>query len=198
MSLVRLSCALTLVCLIGLPENASAAKRRACLNLEQGYAQIAQGASTVEVNNTLFSATDKGCEALARLALKNGASLQARDRFGAKPLSHAAASGQPELVTLYLDHGAPIDARNLDGSTALFKAAENGRLEVVKLLVERGAKVDLPGRSGITPLAAAAYMGSEPIGHEKVSDRLRGGARLSTGHPAPSRQRRRHQCALRQ
>ncbi|HUU25686.1 MAG TPA: hypothetical protein VMW68_09015, partial [Methyloceanibacter sp.] len=88
--------------------DAGQANRRACQNLEQAYAQIARGASTVQVNNTLFSATDKGCTELARLALKDGASLESRDRFGSKPLAHAAASGQAELVTLYLDHGAPI------------------------------------------------------------------------------------------
>ncbi|WP_141701444.1 ankyrin repeat domain-containing protein [Methyloceanibacter marginalis] len=97
------------------------ANRRACQNLEQHYAQIQRGAGTVQINNTLFDATDKGCPELAALALKDGASLEARDRFGAKPLAHAAASGQPDLVALYLDHGAPIDARNLDGSTALLK-----------------------------------------------------------------------------
>ena len=99
-----------------------------CQGIEQSYEQIARGASTVEINDMLFSAADKGCQDLARRLLEAGASLEARDRFGAKPLSHAAASGQIELVALFLDHGAPIDARNLDGSTALFKAAESGRL----------------------------------------------------------------------
>ena len=134
-----------------------------CQGIEQSYEQIARGASTVEINDLLFKATDKRCQDLARRLLKAGASLEARDRFGAKPLSHAAAAGQIELVALFLDHGAPIDARNLDGSTALFKAAESGRLEIVKLLVERGASVDLPGRSGVAPLSAAAFMGSAPI-----------------------------------
>jgi ankyrin repeat protein len=162
-SFIRLALCMLPACVMLIPEAALAAKRRACQNLEQHFAQVERGASTPEINNALFAATDKGCEKLARLALEHGASLEARDRLGAKPLSHAAASGQAELVALYLDRGAPIDARNLDGSTALYKAAETGRIEIVKLLVERGAKVDLPGRSGITPLAAAAYMDSEPI-----------------------------------
>lgn len=151
-----------LSCVASLTSNARA-NVKMCQGLEQSYEQIERGASTIEVNNLLFSATDKGCQDLARRLLDAGASLKARDRFGAKPLSHAAAAGQPELVALFLDHGAPIDARNLDGSTALFKAAETGRLEIVRLLVERGAKVDLPGRSGVTALSAAAFMGSAPI-----------------------------------
>ena len=158
----RLVLGSALTCAMLLPGSALANKR-SCLNLEQNYEQISRSASTAEINNTLFSATDKACPKLALLALEDGASLEARDRFGAKPLSHAAAAGNAELVALYLDRGAPIDARNLDGSAALFKAAESGRLEVVKLLVERGADVDLPGRSNISPLSAAAFMGSEPI-----------------------------------
>lgn len=151
------------LCLVlALPESALADKR-SCLNLTQHYKQIARGASTAEVNKTLFRATDEACPELAKLALEDGASLEARDRLGAKPLSHAAAEGNAELVALYLDRGASIDARNLDGSAALFKAAENGRLEVVKLLAARGADIDLPGRSNISPLAAAAFLGSEPI-----------------------------------
>lgn len=153
---------LALACQISIL-NASFANKRACQELDQRYEQIAQAASTVETNNMLFQATDKRCEEVARRLLDAGASLEARDRFGAKPLSHAAVVGDTKLVELFLDHGAPIDARNLDNSTALYKAAENGRLDVVRLLVERGANADLPGRSGSTPLAAAAYMGSAPI-----------------------------------
>src|SRR5665648_604818 len=52
---------------------------KACQGLEQRYAQIARGASPIEINNLLFSAADKGCQALAVLVLDNGASLEARD-----------------------------------------------------------------------------------------------------------------------
>ena len=154
-----------LAALICLPVPAANAllDRKACQALEQGYAQIERGASPIEVSNMLFSAADKGCEALAVLVLDKGASLEARDRFGANPLSHAAAAGHADLVTLFLDRGAAIDARNIDGSSALYKAAAGGRPEIVELLVARGANVNLPGRSDISPLSAAAFMGSEPI-----------------------------------
>jgi uncharacterized protein len=139
------------------------ASEKVCRSLEQHYEQIEKGASSIEVNATLFSAADKGCVDLARRLLDAGASLDARDRLGIKPLGRAAAAGQPELVALFLDRGAPIDARAIDGSTALYQAAEAGRLPIVRQLVEHGANVHLPGRSDITPLSAAAYMGSEPI-----------------------------------
>ena len=161
---VRLPAAAVAALCGALPLSSGAhANIKVCQGFEQKYEQIERGASTVEINDMLFKATDKGCQDLARSLLEAGASLEARDRLGAKPLSHAAAAGQIELVALFLDHGAAIDARDLDGSTAMFKAAESGRVEIVKLLAERGAQVDLPGRSAVTPLSAAAFMGSAPI-----------------------------------
>jgi ankyrin repeat protein len=152
----------TISCLASFPV-ATLANVKVCRSMEQRYEQIERGASTIEVNATLFSAADKGCLDLAKLLLSKGASVEARDRLGAKPLARAASGGEIEIVALLLDKGAPIDARDLDGSTALFKAAETGRLPMVRFLMERGADINLPGRNGITPLSAAAYMGSVPI-----------------------------------
>ena len=150
--------------LLSLSCTASAlANVKVCRNQEQRFEQIERSPSSIELNAALFSAADKGCVDLAKRLLELGASLEARDRLGAKPLARAAVAGEVEMVTLFLDKGAPIDAQNLDGSSALYQAAENGRLPVVQLLIERGANVSLPGRSGITPLSAAAYMGSVPI-----------------------------------
>jgi ankyrin repeat protein len=144
---------------------AAAAKVRVCQGLEQAYEQIKPTATTLEVNAALFSAADKRCDALAKRLLADGASLQARDRFGAMALSRAAKAGDVEIVELFLEHGAPINARNLDGSTALFLAAEAGRHSAVEALIAHGADVNLPGRSGTTPIAAAAYGGDEPLVH---------------------------------
>ena len=161
---LRLAAALvgTVSCLAAFPAS-TLANVKVCRSLEQRYEQIERGASSIEINAALFSAADKGCLDLAKRLLAAGASVEARDRLGAKPLAHAASAGEIETVTLLLDNGAPIDARDLDGSSALFKAAETGRLPMVRLLIERGADVNLPGRSGITPLSAAAYIGSVPI-----------------------------------
>ena len=143
----------------------AAAKVRVCQSLEQAYEQIKPTATTLEVNAALFSAADKRCVALARRLLTDGASLRARDRFGAMPLSRAAKAGDVEIVDLFLEHGADINARDLDGSTALYVAAEAGRHTAVETLIAHAADVNLPGRSGITPIAAAAYGGDEPLVH---------------------------------
>ena len=142
---------------------ADAAKVRICQTKEQSYEQIKPTATTLEVNAALFSAADMRCDALARRLLGDGASLQARDRFGAMPLSRAAKAGDVAIVELFLEHGADINARNLEGSTALYVAAEAGRHSVVKTLIARGADVNLPGRSGLTPIAATAFIGDDPL-----------------------------------
>ncbi len=119
--------------------------------------------SAIEVSLALFSAVDGNCTALATELLDGGASVDARDRFGARPLSHAARSGHLEMLELLLARGAPINARNLAGATALYFAAERGHVAVAQRLVERGADLKLTGRSGISPVAAAAYAGSDAI-----------------------------------
>jgi ankyrin repeat protein len=119
--------------------------------------------SATEVSLALFSAADGNCVAFATELLEFGASVDARDRFGARPLSHAARFGHLEMVDLLLAKGAPIDARNLAGATALYFAAEGGHVSVAQRLIDRGADVKLTGRSGISPIAAATYAGSDAI-----------------------------------
>jgi ankyrin repeat protein len=106
---------------------------------------------------------DGDCIALTTELLDYGASLDARDRFGARPLSYAARSGHLEMVDLLLARGAPINARSLADATALYFAAEGGHTAVAQRLIERGADVKLAGRSGVSPVAAAAYAGNDTI-----------------------------------
>ena len=119
--------------------------------------------SATEVSLALFSAADENCTGLATELLDGGASADARDRFGARPLSHAARNGRLEMVELLLARGAPINARNLAGATALYYAAERGHVAVVQKLIAQGADVKLTGRSGLSPVAAGAYAGNDTI-----------------------------------
>jgi uncharacterized protein len=132
---------------------------RVCQGQEQQYEQRRGATSSVEINAALFSATKKGCSALVRQLLDDGASLDARDRTGATPLTTAAGAGEDAVAALFIERGARIDPQNLDGSSPLFVAIESDRTRIVRLLVDHGANVTLPGRNRITPLAAAAYGG---------------------------------------
>ena len=146
--------------------HAQAEKPRAdrdCGEIERNYELVKAEAVSVQINMALFAAADRGCEALASKLLDAGASLLARDRRGAMPLTHAARGGHVKLVELFLAKGAPIDARNVDGGTALFAAAEAEKHSTVALLLTKGADPNLPGRYGLTPLIAAAFKGNDRI-----------------------------------
>src|SRR5436305_15109882 len=70
-----------------------AAESFACREAERRYESIKSEITPVQLNATLFAASDKGCEPLARALLAAGASLEARGRFGAMPLNVAARCG---------------------------------------------------------------------------------------------------------
>jgi uncharacterized protein len=142
---------------------ARAADSERCQELGNRFRVEKAQMSAIEVSLALFSAADENCTTLATELLEAGASVDARDRFGARSLSHAARNGHLQMVDLLLARGAPINARNLAGATALYFAAERGRAEVARRLIERGADVNLTGRGGISPVAAAAYTGSDAI-----------------------------------
>jgi ankyrin repeat protein len=134
-----------------------------CRDLVRRYETNKAQLSAIEISSTLFAAADRNCVDLATLLLDEGASVDARDRLGARPLSHAARSGHLEMVDLLLARGAPIDARNLAGATALYVAAERGQTAVVQRLIDKGADADIKGRSGTSPVAAASFAGRNQV-----------------------------------
>jgi uncharacterized protein len=159
---------LVLLCSIMIGALGTASATRAadpdrCQGLSRRFEIAKPQITTMEVSLTLFSTVDANCVDLATKLLDQGASVDARDRFGARPLHHAAKSGHLKMVDLLLARGAPIDARNLDGATALYFAAEGSHISIAQRLIERGADVNLVGRSGISPIAAAAFAGNDVI-----------------------------------
>jgi uncharacterized protein len=155
-------CSIAIALLSAAPA-ARAVDSERCQGLSRRYEEARAQITAIEVSLTLFSAVDSNCLDLAAKLLDQGASLDARDRLGARPLSHAARSGHLQMVELLLARGAPIDARNLAGATALYFAAEGSHITIAQRLIERGADVKLTGRSGISPIAAAAYAGNDVI-----------------------------------
>src|SRR5260370_19271134 len=156
----RVSRQISLLCSIVVALSAASVARAAesepCRDVRLRFETIKPQISAIEVSLTLFSAVDKNCLELATELLDHGASVDARDRLGARPLSHAARFGHLPIVDLLLARGAPIDARNLAGATALYFAIDADRTAVAQRLIERGANVNLAGRGGVTPLAVAA------------------------------------------
>jgi uncharacterized protein len=151
------------IALLSAASAARATDSERCQELGRRFAIAKQQITAIEVSLTLFSAVDGNCIAMATELLDHGASVDARDRFGARPLSHAARFGNLQMVDLLLARDAPVNARNLAGATALFFAAGGGHTLIVHRLIERGADVKLVGRSGVSPIAAAAYAGNDAI-----------------------------------
>jgi ankyrin repeat protein len=162
---------------------ARAADSERCQELGRRFEIAKPQITAIEVSLTLFSAVDGNCIGLATELLDHDASVDARDRFGARPLSHAARFGHLAMVDLLLARRAPLDARNLAGATALFFAVEGNHTPVAQLLIERGADVNLPGRSGVTPVAAAAYRGNNTIVEELLTHGADDRAPDETGKP---------------
>src|SRR4029078_10446601 len=73
---------------------AIAAPAKVCRSQEQRFEQIERDPTSIEINAALFSAADKACTDLARKLLELGASLEARDRTGTRPLARAAVAGE--------------------------------------------------------------------------------------------------------
>ena len=162
---------------------AHAADSERCRELSRKFEISKAQITAIEVSLTLFSSADGNCVNLATQLLDQGASIDARDRIGARPLSHAARSGHLEMLDLLLARGAPVDARDLNGATALYYAAERGHNSIVQRLIEHGADVKLTGRSGVSPVAAAAYAGRDSIVALLLAHGADGRAPDDTGKP---------------
>jgi ankyrin repeat protein len=162
---------------------ARAADSERCPELSRRFEITKPQITAIEVSLTLFSAVDGNCMALVTELLDHGASVDARDRFGARPLSHAARFGHLAMLDLLLGRDAPLDARNLAGATALFFAVEGNHTPVAQRLIARGADVNLPGRTGVTPIAAAAYRGNITIIEDLLTHGADDRASDQTGKP---------------
>ncbi|MGX1346802.1 ankyrin repeat protein [Bradyrhizobium elkanii] len=161
----------------------AAADPARCRELIRKYETDKARLSAIEISLSLFAAANADCINLATELLDHGASVDARDRLGARPLSHAARSGHLAMVDLLLARGAPVDARNLAGSTALYFAAERGHVAIVQRLIDRGADVNLTGRSGASPVAAAAYAGRDMVVRVLLAHGADGRKADDTGKP---------------
>jgi len=175
--------ALAAMLMLAATDTTFAADPARCRDLARRYETDKSQMTAVEISSTLFTAADRNCIDLATALLDRGASVDARDRLGARPLSRAARSGHLEMVDLLLQRGAPIDARDLAGATALYVAAERGQAAVVQRLIDKGADADLKGRSGTSPVAAAAFAGRNRVVKMLLAHGADASAADDTGKP---------------
>jgi len=120
----------------------------------------------------LWTVREGGDVRMARLLLRLGADVNARDRFGTSSLSLAAWRGFKTLVGVLLDHGAEVEAGGQEGSILLAEAVGRGIPRLYTKLVEGGIEIPL-GRTGQGYLLHRAAAGGSP---EIVADLIARGA----------------------
>lgn len=95
---------------------------------------------------------------MAVFLLKNGADIEAKDKFGRTALVYAATSGLTGMVDLLLNNGAAVDAIDENGETALMLAAAVGHKEMVEFLLEKGADLNKKNNDGKTILTILSQL----------------------------------------
>src|SRR5579862_8118737 len=89
-----------------------------------------------------------------------GAGAKAANRYGATPLSEAAALGNAAIIEALLKAGAdPKTLTTQDGETVLMTAARAGNADAVKVLLEHGA--DVNGRESYKGQTALMWAAAE-------------------------------------
>lgn len=125
-------------------------------------------------NPPLHGAASGGDMETAKLLIKSGADLNARDERGSTPLHQAIREKNLEMIKLLLRSGADIDARSEYRGTALHIAMFHD-IELIRHLLESGADVN----------AKDNFWGSSPLhsvgaSTEKLRLLLRYGAEIDT------------------
>ena len=92
---------------------------------------------------------------MARLLVKGGASLKAKNGMGWQPLHHAASYSSLEVVQLLLDSGAEVSAADMWGRCPIHFSASNDDFDICSILIKHGAHVDSVSNDGDTPLMCA-------------------------------------------
>jgi len=115
--------------------------------------------NTVDADGTtaLHHAVQRADTDTVRALIRDGANVNAKNRYGIAPLQIAAIAGNAAIVEQLLQSGADPNTATPEGETALMAAARTGDPSSVRMLVTRGADVNArEGWKGQTALMWAA------------------------------------------
>ena len=123
------------------------------------------------LDQRLFLAVNFGQVEAARLLIKFGANVNARNKNFLTVLHQAVNLGREEMSKLLVKNGARVNDvchshvsvhANVQGprsATALHFAAKLGQVNIVRFLIEQGATINSKDRGYMTPLHYAAKLG---------------------------------------
>eukprot|EP01045_Picozoa_sp_COSAG04_P030086 COSAG04_NODE_5123_length_1728_cov_2.409454_1_plen_445_part_10 len=134
------------------PSPDASRKRRRVAPAAAAREQPAQPARDAQaqasLNEQLCDAAGKGdAAAIERLAAE-GASPDAKNKYGTPAVWWAAVQGHAGAVSALVRLGADLDARDSYGYTALMQAAYSGKLEIARALLAGGADRTLRATRG--------------------------------------------------
>ena len=113
---------------------------------------------------SLIDAALDGNTKQVRLALENGADVNAANEEGGTALMMAGFNGHGKIVELLLDRGARVDSRDVLGRTALMYSASGPYPDTVRILLEHGADPNISDKSeNFTALMFAAAEGQAEV-----------------------------------
>lgn len=95
--------------------------------------------------------------------LKQGAMVNANDRFGHSPVHYAAFKGNARILQYLLRNGGDPNNKGRHESTPLHSAAWGRNMQALEVLLEEGAEVDARTDEGETPAMTAALRGEKDI-----------------------------------
>ena len=103
-------------------------------------------------NKDLFQLAIDGSPQQLRQAIRNGADIKVRNKYGETVLMTAAGNNQdPAVISLLLDEGAELNARDRFGETALMHAASTSHNpQVIDALLRAGADGKVRSAAGET------------------------------------------------
>lgn len=105
---------------------------------------------------TLYMAAGRGHDAIVKLLIEKGASVNLKKAPG-HPLVIAASNNRKAVVKVLLEKGADSNARRDDSTTSLHIAVMRGCSDIVSMLLNKGADTDLGDNTGTTPLHTAVW-----------------------------------------
>ena len=121
-------------------------------------------AATIKLKILSESMTGKDIAKIQE-AIRAGADVNVKNKYGVTPLCIASQNAHAEIVKLLIAAKADVNvADKTDGVTPLYMASQKGHAEIVRLLLAAKADVNVARKTdGVTPLSMASQGGHAEI-----------------------------------